>query len=342
MSAYEHFLETTFSRDEIFRRSEDGQRQTFMVYDLNDAREANDITYAHMATLCVTRNNEICVAFQCSCLGAEGSPGQHIRFSTSKDDGKTWSETSVPMYGLAPLWSPVLHSRKNEVWMFYSESRKQLSPGGDVKLIKSDDLGENWTCPRTVLTHEAYHGVPKVIANSICEIPLGREGKKRMFLPFWTEACDMWLRYKDYHPLQENETIARKKVYRKAPKGGRDDEDVGFCACLFCDDVNGDAWHAPELNSDCVIRYPESTWLIENSLFYDDRTEKMTMYLRSGLGRIWRAEGLNDEKLGIRWDFTSVRQTSLPNPNSKIATEKITITVNDSEDVQNELLAMNL
>ena len=58
--------------------------------------------------------------------------------------------------------------RRRRTLLFYSESRKQLSPGGDVKLIRSRDEGKSWSEPETLMTHERYGGVPKVIANRAC------------------------------------------------------------------------------------------------------------------------------------------------------------------------------
>lgn len=55
----------------------------------------------------------------------------------------------------------------NRLFLFYSESRKSLSPGGDVKLITSTDYGETWGPPQLVYSHEAEGEVPKVCGSRI-------------------------------------------------------------------------------------------------------------------------------------------------------------------------------
>ena len=73
------------------------------AFDSTHAKDAR-ISYAHMATMAETSGGLFCAAFQCSSDGCEGKPGQHIRFCTSADRGRTWSDTTVPMYGLNALW----------------------------------------------------------------------------------------------------------------------------------------------------------------------------------------------------------------------------------------------
>lgn len=55
------------------------------------------------------------------------------------------------------------------------------SPGGDIKLITTDDMGASWSVPSTLLTHEADGGVPKVLANKLCIVP----STGAWVLPFW-------------------------------------------------------------------------------------------------------------------------------------------------------------
>ena len=56
----------------------------------------------------------------------------------------------------------LLHAGSDRLFLFYCESRKALSPGGDIKYIVSRDLGETWAPPVTIYTHEAEGEVPKV------------------------------------------------------------------------------------------------------------------------------------------------------------------------------------
>ncbi len=53
------------------------------------------------------------------------------------------------------------------LFLFYSESRKSLSPGGDIKVVSSSDLGETWSAPALVYSHEADEEVPKVCGSRL-------------------------------------------------------------------------------------------------------------------------------------------------------------------------------
>ncbi len=82
--------------------------------------------------------------------------GWSVRFATSKDGGDSWAASRCVMWGLASIWSPVLfwHKDASTLYLFYSESRKARSTGGDIKYVTTKDL-QNWTTPVTILTHEA-------------------------------------------------------------------------------------------------------------------------------------------------------------------------------------------
>lgn len=71
------------------------------------------------------------------------------------------------MFGLTPVWAPVLFYDKSSsrLFLFFSESRKAYSPGGDIKYITSSDVGATWTPPTTIYTHEADGEVPKIAVN---------------------------------------------------------------------------------------------------------------------------------------------------------------------------------
>ena len=129
---------------------------------------------------------------------AQDSCAQHIRLSVSGDGGESWEPSRCVMHGLCPLWSPFLYydpgppagagasyrglpgqappssaAVSGRLLLFYAESRKYLSPGGDLKLIESFDRGQAWSVPRTLLTHEADGGVPKLLAGALVETRSG-------------------------------------------------------------------------------------------------------------------------------------------------------------------------
>jgi hypothetical protein len=133
--------------------------------------------------------------------GAEGGDSQHIRLCTSRDEGRGWGPARCVMWGLNALWSPILHYHSGgsnggggsgggdggggtdggnvsggggggvdegdggggQLVLFYTESRKARSPGGDVKLMTSGDAGATWSAPRLVYPHEADGGASHAI-----------------------------------------------------------------------------------------------------------------------------------------------------------------------------------
>lgn len=62
----------------------------------------------------------LALAYQASEAGHECSPSQSIRFQISKDGGETWSAARVVVWGLGPVWAPVL---------FYDAQRESGSLG---------------------------------------------------------------------------------------------------------------------------------------------------------------------------------------------------------------------
>eukprot|EP00899_Mesostigma_viride_P014339 jgi/Mesvir1/22906/Mv19425-RA.1 len=124
-------------------------------------------------------------AFQCS-RTREGALDQHLCLSRSHDGGITWSPHTVPQWGLLPIWGPVLHCDEDgKLWLFYSESRKETSPGGDIKYIISWNQGETWSPPVTIYTTEHRGGVQKVTANKLADL-----GEGHWVLPVWAEPHD--------------------------------------------------------------------------------------------------------------------------------------------------------
>lgn len=129
----------------------------------------------------------LALAYQASESPYEGSPSQHLRFSLSKDGGHSWTASRVIMWGLGPIWSPILFwdDRTARLFLFYSESRKSYSPGGDIKCIYSSDAGETWSSPLTIYAHEADGEVPKVTASRPA---VDKNGA--WYLPFHTEPAE--------------------------------------------------------------------------------------------------------------------------------------------------------
>lgn len=309
-------------------------------FDSADAKHCA-ISYAHMCTLehFIHRGEAvIAAAFQCSGAGAEGGDSQHLRFATSRDGGEHWTDAKCVMWGLNALWSPILHYHADadavngggKLCLFYTESRKARSPGGDVKCIRSTDAGETWSPDvQTVYTHEADGGVPKVLANKLVVVrddaePSGEGGAEEWLLPFWREPVDSWIEYGHYHPLQENPQ-GREPRPPAAPQSlaTPPESREGSAGVLASRDA-GASWEARGHVRD------RATWLIENTLCDvvvrhpgggggdDDSataatSSSLVMLFRTGTGRAYRCDSSDR---GRSW--TRATPTTLPNPNSKV------------------------
>ena len=255
-------------------------------------------------------------AWQANEVAGEGSLGQHLRFSLSFDQGKTWKPSTTVMWGLQALWSPVLWFDGSEyLYLFYSESRKARSPGGDIKYIRTritDIVGDwpnQWEEPVTILTHEACGGVPKVLANRVFD--MGADG---CMLPFWAEPFNSYLEYPAYHPLKE---LPPKKA-AKQPSSSNAESREGYAGVLLSSD-KGVTWKP----ASGKIRHPH-TWLIENPVVgekcFERKQNVCKMLFRTGLGEIYAAETTD---LGHTW--SEAKPLAIPNPNSKICCINSTI-----------------
>lgn len=92
------------------------------------------------------------------CIAQSTIPGECLLHPSPSP---CWSApTSLP--ALCPL--PAATDR---LFLFYSESRKSLTPGGDVKLAVSADCGETWGAPQLLYAHEAEGEVPKVCGSRL-------------------------------------------------------------------------------------------------------------------------------------------------------------------------------
>ena len=95
---------------------------------------------------------------------------QSLWFSLSKDGGKSWSSPNIAVAGMTPAWGPVLHyeAKEQKLWLFYSLSMIDKSPGGDLVYRTTTDIdSENpkWSAPVVLWRSEDAEGQPKVRAD---------------------------------------------------------------------------------------------------------------------------------------------------------------------------------
>ncbi|KAK3260037.1 hypothetical protein CYMTET_30991, partial [Cymbomonas tetramitiformis] len=153
--------------------------------------------------------------------------------------------------------------------------------GGDIKYVRSRD-GRSFGDPSFIYAQSAEGGIPKVIANK----PLWHNGSAA--LPFWRE-----------HPGVADCKVAPYAMELSGTLLSQDDGKQWF--------VGGDAW-SPKL---------KGTRLLEGALVElpGEASEgpRLMQLFRSTGGKIWRAVSADG---GRTW--AKPRETSLPNPNSKV------------------------
>lgn len=121
------------------------------------------------------------------------------------------SHLSHSSSSLSPL--DPLPAASGRLLLFYCESRKSLSPGGDIKYITSPDLGDSWLPPVTIYTHEAEEEVPKVCSGRLL---VAQDGA--WYLPVHREPAESWHTFtgKGFHPLSE---APEQQLQMAAPAG---------------------------------------------------------------------------------------------------------------------------
>ena len=245
----------------------------------------------------------LALAYQASEAPHEGSSNQHLRFALSNDGGQSWTATRVVMWGIGPIWSPVLfyHKATAKLYLFYSESRKSSSPGGDIKSIHSNDAGTTWSAPLTIYTHEDDGEVPKVVSNRPA---LGPDGT--WYLPFHTEPSESYkvFNMKTWCAQQDAEDSIKTLA---PPAAGAPQGLITHAGVLISKD-NGVSWKLQGHLEDA------KTWLIQPTIDITSKGE-LVMLFRTSLGKIYSSRSTDQ---GQTW--TPAAATTLPNPNSKFST----------------------
>ena len=128
-------------------------------------------------------------------------PDQHIVFSQSKDEGKTWSKPRIlagpRRAGDGPMasWAYPLVSKKGRVYVFYSQSIGKtdcfVHHTGWLHGIFSDDNGATWSKPQNVPVARSINDNPdpSMPPNMLCwqkPLRLGKDGKYFAGFTRWT------------------------------------------------------------------------------------------------------------------------------------------------------------
>ena len=108
-------------------------------------------------------------------------------FSLSKDGGDTWTSPTIAVAGMTPCWGPVLHyeAKAKKLWLFYSLSMIESSPGGDLVYRTTTDLesaSPKWSAPVVLWRSEDAEGHPKVRADTTSRVCTPHLGTCKIFL----------------------------------------------------------------------------------------------------------------------------------------------------------------
>ncbi|KAL4445290.1 hypothetical protein ABPG77_011115 [Micractinium sp. CCAP 211/92] len=246
----------------------------------------------------------LALAYQAAEAAHEGDRGQHLRFALSRDGGNTWSESKCVMWGAAPLWSPTLHydAGSGRLFLFYSESRKSLSPGGDIKVVSSSDLGETWSAPALIYSHEADEEVPKVCGSRLL---VAKDGT--WYLPVHREPAESWHTFSGstFHPLSEAPEQQLAAPPNSTPQS------MTTAACVLASTDRGASWAVRGEVEDA------KTWLV-NPVLEEGSKGQLVMLFRTAAGKTYVSSSSDS---GRTWSRPT--STYLPNPNSPLATVTI-------------------
>ncbi len=134
----------------------------------------------------------------------EGEPDQHIVFSRSEDEGKSWSKPRViagpARAGQEPIasWAFPLVSKRGRIYVLYSRHVGKFDTffhtTGRMEGIYSDDNGRTWSAPETVAMPRTPRDNPdsSFPANWICwqkPARLTRDGRYLAGFTRWTSKA---------------------------------------------------------------------------------------------------------------------------------------------------------
>ena len=217
--------------------------------------------------------------------------------------GDTWTASKIVVWGLTPSWSPVLFydQSSSRLFLFYSESKKSFSPGGDIHCITSEDDGETWSPPSTLYTHEADGEVPKVTSNRPA---VGDDGT--WYLPFHIEPAESYMVFnaKTWCPQKEAEGHRNVVMVPETAVA----QGIVTAAGVIISRDKGNFWSVGGYIED------PKTWLIQPAVEWSTK-HGLLLLSQTAAGRVYSAKSLDG---GSSW--TRPIPCKVTNPNSKIST----------------------
>jgi len=103
-----------------------------------------------------------------------------------------------------------------------------------------------------------------------------------------------------------------------SPMGSTDDNNESVYSGTIDSFDGGETWKTPTIDE--LIKFPEHTWLIENSVVRSSST--YLMYMRSATGEVWYSVDDSDIATPRHVSWSNPKPIpSLPNPNSKVSAD---------------------
>ena len=169
----------------------------------------------------------------------EGEPDQHIVFSQSKDEGKTWSKPRIIAgpakagQGAMASWAFPLVSKSGRIYVLYSQNVGKFDTfphtTGRLDGIFSDDNGATWSKPQTIPIPRTGRDNPDTSfpGNWICwqkPLRLTRDGRYYAGITRWTSKAvkknptkswishDSVVEFMRFDNVDDNPEVAQLKI----------------------------------------------------------------------------------------------------------------------------------
>ncbi len=170
---------------------------------------------------------------------AESQPDQHITFSRSSDEGRTWSAARIiagpkkPGDGHMASWGYPLVSKSGRIYVLYSQHIGKVDNfphhTGWLHGISSDDNGRTWSKPQNIPVARSINDNPdtNMPPNMLCwqkPLRLGKDGKYFAGFTRWTSfavrknptrswiSADSHVEFMRFENVDENPAVADLKI----------------------------------------------------------------------------------------------------------------------------------
>lgn len=268
-----------------------------------------------------TNGTVVYAAWQCSDTH-EGAKDQFVQLAVSHNQGRRWKNLPVRLNynrrnkaGFLPVWSPVLHSRRNgELYVFYAQSRHNcrlrgrtdwFTAGGDVYYVKSRDGGQTLDPSGPQLAFK-FQDAPLVLTGNLV---VARRGKQEV----WALPCNQEVTQSTcLRPGEAARAYSGPGVLVSRDQG----KTWNFTVSLRRDFEANTAAGRPRVRQANTTQAKAGFGIRDGALVSADQSgsSQMLQLFRSARGRVYAGKSSD---YGGHWKEPEV--ADLPNPNAKIA-----------------------